>query len=43
MYASNKYLNLMNKDKAKEYIEKRNSNNLFKNDSIIIKTLHKKN
>lgn len=42
MYASNKYLNLMDKDKAKDYIEKRKSNNLFKNDSVIIKTLRKK-
>ena len=42
MYASNKYLNLMDKDKAKDYIEKRRSNNLFKNDSVIIKTLYKK-
>ena len=41
MYASSKYLNQMDKDKAKEYIEKRKSNNLFKNDSIILKTLKK--
>ena len=32
----------MDKDKAKDYIEKRKSNNLFKNDSVIIKTLRKK-
>ena len=42
MYASNKYLNLMDKNKAKDYIEKRKSNNLFKNNSVIIKTLYKK-
>jgi hypothetical protein len=41
MYASSKYLNQMDKGKAKEYIEKRKSNNLFKNDSIILKTLKK--
>ena len=41
MYASSKYLNMMDKQKAKDYIEKRKSNNLFKQDSIIIKTLRK--
>ena len=42
MYASSKYLNMMDKGCAKDYIEKRRSNNLFKNDSVIIKTLLKK-
>ena len=41
MYASNKYINLMDKDMAKDYIEKKRSNNLFKQDSVIIKTLRK--
>lgn len=39
MYASNKYLNLMEKDIAKDYIEKRKSNNLFKKESVIISAL----
>lgn len=43
MYASSKYLNMMDKDKAKDYIENRKSNNLYKQNSIIIKTLLKKN
>lgn len=43
MYASARYLNIMEKDMAKDYIEKRKSNNLFKKDSVIIKTLRKKN
>jgi hypothetical protein len=42
MYASNKYLNMMEKEKVKDYIEKRKSNNLFKKDSVIMKTLKKK-
>ena len=42
MYASNKYLNMMEKEKVKDYIEKRKSNNLFKQDSVIMKTLKKK-
>ena len=43
MHASARYLNIMEKDMAKDYIEKRKSNNLFKKDSVIIKTLRKKN
>ena len=39
MYASPRYLKIMEKDMAKDYIEKRKSNNLFKNDSVIIKAL----
>lgn len=42
MHASNRYLNIMEKDMAKDYIKKRKSNNLFKNNSIIIKALRKK-
>ena len=42
MYASKKYLNIMDKYKAKEYIEKRKNNTLFKNDSIIMKKFYKK-
>jgi hypothetical protein len=42
MHASPRYLNIMEKDMAKNYIEKRKSNNLFKNDSVIIKALKKK-
>ena len=42
MYASNKYLNMMEKEKVKDYLEKRKSNNLFKQDSVIMKTLKKK-
>lgn len=42
MYASKKYLNIMDKYKAKEYIEKRRNNTLFKNDSIIMQKLYKK-
>ena len=41
MYVSSKYLSIIDKEKANEYIEKRKSNNLFKQDSIIIKTLKK--
>lgn len=42
MYASSKYLNMMVKDKAKDYLEKRKSNNLYKQDSVIIKAIQKK-
>ena len=42
MYASKKYLNIMDKDKAKEYLQKRKENTLFKNDSCIMKELMKK-
>jgi len=39
MYASSKYLNMMQKEKAKDYLEKRKSNNLYKQDSVIIKAI----
>lgn len=42
MYASKKYLNIMEKDKAKEYLEKRRNNTLFKSDSVIMKEIYKK-
>ena len=35
MYASTKYLNMMDKEKL-DYLEKRKSNNLYKQDSVII-------
>jgi len=41
MYASKKYLNIMEKCKAKEYLQKRKENTLFKNDSCIMKELMK--
>lgn len=40
MHASPRYLNIMEKDMAKDYIEKEKSNNIFKNDSVIIKALN---
>ena len=42
MYASTKYLNMMDKGKAKDYLEKRKSNNLYKQDSVIIKAIQRK-
>lgn len=42
MYASKKYLNIMDKDKAKEYLEKKRNNTLFKSDSVIMKEIYKK-
>ena len=42
MYASKKYLNIMDKYKAKEYIENRRNNSLYKNDSIVMKKMRKK-
>ena len=42
MYASKKYLNIMEKSKAKEYLQKRKENTLYKNDSCIIQELMKK-
>ena len=42
MYASKKYLNIMEKDKAKEYLEKKRNNTLFKSDSVIMKEIYKK-
>ena len=42
MYASKKYLNIMDKFKAKEYLQKKKGNTLFKNDSVILKAVYKK-
>lgn len=42
MYASKKYLNFMDKYKAKEYLEKRRNNTLFGADSFIMKEMNKK-
>ena len=42
MYASTKYLNMMDKGKAKDYLEKRKSNNLYKQDSVIIKAIQRR-
>ena len=42
MYASKKYLNIMEKGKAKEYLEKKRNNKLFKSDSVIMKEMYKK-
>ena len=42
MYASKKYLNIMDKNKAKEYLEKKRNNKLFKSDSVIMKEMYKK-
>ena len=42
MYASKKYLNIMEKGKAKEYLEKKKNNTLFKSDSVIMKEIYKK-
>ena len=42
MYASKKYLNIMEKCKAIEYLQKRKENTLYKNNSCIMKELMKK-
>ena len=42
MYASKKYLNIMEKGKAKEYLENKRNNTLFKSDSVIMKEIYKK-
>ena len=42
MYASKKYLNIMEKSKAKEYLEKKRNNELFKYDSVIMKEMYNK-
>ena len=42
MYASKKYLNFMDKYKAKEYLENKTDNNLFGADSFIMKEMNKK-
>lgn len=42
MYASKKYLNIMDKYKAREYLEQKRNNSLYKQDSIILKKMYKK-
>ena len=42
MYASKKYLNIMDKNKAKEYLEKKRNNKLFKSYSVIMREMYKK-
>ena len=42
MYASKKYLNIMEKGTAKEYLENKRNNTLFKSDSVIMKEIYKK-
>jgi len=42
MYASKKYLNIMEKDKAKEYLENKRNNKLLNTDSVIMKEMYKK-
>ena len=42
MYASKKYLNIMDKYKAREYLEQKKNNTIYKNDSIILKQCYKK-
>ena len=41
MYASKKYLNLMEKDMAKRYLLSRKEKTLYKQDSIIYKAIYK--
>jgi len=43
IYASKKYLNMMEKEHAEKYINLRRQNKLYKQDSIIFKTILKKN
>ena len=43
MYASKKYLNMMEKEFAEKYINLRRQHKLYKQDSIIFKTILKKN
>ena len=42
MYASKKYLNMMDKNSVKEYLEARRNKTLFEQDSIILKAILKK-
>ena len=42
MYASKKYLNMMEKEHAEKYIKLRREHKLYKQDSIIFKTILKK-
>ena len=42
MYASKKYLNMMEKEFAQKYLVKKRANELYKQDSIIFKTILKK-
>ena len=41
MYASKKYLNLMEKDMAKRYLLSEKKKTLYKQDSIIYKAIYK--
>ena len=43
MYASKKYLNMMEKYQAKKYLEDKKNGKLYKQDSIILKSILKKN
>ena len=42
MYASRKYLNIMEKYQAKKYLKARKQHTLFKQNSIILKAILKK-
>lgn len=42
IYASKKYLNIMEKEHANNYLELKRKNQLYKQDSIIFKTISKK-
>ena len=42
MYASKKYLNMMEKEYAMDYMDLRREQKLYKQDSIIFKTILKK-
>ena len=42
IYASKKYLNIMEKEHASNYLELKRNNKLYKQDSIIFKTILKK-
>ncbi len=42
IYASKKYLNMMEKEFAQKYLVKKRANELYKQDSIIFKTILKK-
>tara|TARA_B110001454_G_C12659711_1_gene409031 strand:- start:17 stop:430 length:414 start_codon:yes stop_codon:yes gene_type:complete len=43
MYASKKYLNIMEKGQAQKYLEERKNGELYEQDSIILKAILKKN
>jgi len=42
MYASKKYLNMMEKEYVEKYLSKKRANNLYKQDSVIFKAILKK-